>query len=98
MGEHSPGPWRVDDSEALPQALANPHLYSWDVVDANGDVVCEVDDIVDARLIAVAPAMRELLERLLAEAGLSVGDQAEIAVLLGGLDSTRLGDPGDGRR
>jgi hypothetical protein len=76
---HSPGPWRQLDVERI--------------VDPGGFVVARVSgQILDGsyeangRLIAAAPAMRDLLERLLAEAPLSVGDQAEIAVLLGGID------------
>lgn len=54
------------------------------VFDDNGERV--VPSEANARLICSAPTMLSLLERLLAEANLSNGDQAEIAILLAGIE------------
>lgn len=55
MSKHSPGPWKVDERR------------DWLVLSAGGKAVCSVpyqdESHADARLIAEAPAMLELLKK-----------------------------------
>jgi hypothetical protein len=86
MSKFSPGPWVAVE----PNWDHRPEMHIKQVDDTQ--VVAIVapwggqDMHADARLIAAAPEMYDLLERLLAESSMSDGDKAETAILLARID------------
>ena len=58
MSNHTPGPWKIR-RPVLSRIIATPDCY---VVETPDDIVCVANTKADARLIAAAPEMVELLD------------------------------------
>jgi hypothetical protein len=80
MGQHTPGPWRVewiDDSHGWILDKVGNYLFEIVTSDEEGLLASPAEQVANARLTAAAPTLLTMLERLLRE----VGDTAGILAL-----------------
>jgi len=71
--KHTPGPWEIHDLQGNPQLVHEKNGAQELVVDCESVFREEEEDIANARLIAAAPEMAELLEKCLWKARDKVG-------------------------